>query len=257
MSALARLSGVPAATIKHYLREGLLPQPALKTARNMALYDPKLAERIKQIKSLQREHFLPLRLIKSVLDGEPSKDADAETRAAIARALESLAPRETRTRAQVIAAAGSERELALFESLGLVTPIKVDGEDTFSGDDLSLLRLLREARRAGLTDEMLPPEIIGPYVLAIRELARIELDMYRHGVVPRAGANLAKITEAATRLSEQLVVLVCRKMLLPTLEELVASHARTSAPAQPRAKSRSPRRGHPVPTPTTRKKERR
>ncbi len=67
MSALARLSGVPAATIKHYLREGLLPQPGVRTGRNMAFYDASLAERIKQIKELQREHFLPLSVIRERL----------------------------------------------------------------------------------------------------------------------------------------------------------------------------------------------
>ena len=35
MSGLVEASGVPAPTIKHYLREGLLPEP-VKTSRNMA-----------------------------------------------------------------------------------------------------------------------------------------------------------------------------------------------------------------------------
>jgi DNA-binding transcriptional MerR regulator len=37
MGELAEASGVSAATIKHYLREGLLPEP-VKTSRNMAYY---------------------------------------------------------------------------------------------------------------------------------------------------------------------------------------------------------------------------
>ena len=36
MGELAEASGVPAPTIKHYLREGLLPEP-VKTSRNMRL----------------------------------------------------------------------------------------------------------------------------------------------------------------------------------------------------------------------------
>ena len=35
MSELAEQSGVSAGTIKHYLREGLLPEP-VRTSRNMA-----------------------------------------------------------------------------------------------------------------------------------------------------------------------------------------------------------------------------
>jgi len=235
MSTLARLSGVPAPTIKHYLREGLLPGAALKTGRNMALYDPGLSERIKRIKALQREQFLPLRVIKSVLEGKPSPEA-AE---AIERALASMAPHETRTRAELLASGAREADLAFFESLGLVTPVRVDGEDTFSGDDLSLFRILAASRRAGITKEMLPLGIVGSYVQALQELVRIELDLFRRGVIPRAGKELAPITAVATRLSEQLVVLIRRKLLLPTLGALVAEHTEPTTSKRRRLKGKS------------------
>jgi len=70
MSELAEASGVSAGTIKHYLREGLLPEP-VRTSRNMAYYPPDFVERIRLIKRLQEERFMPLKLIKGVL-------ADAE-----------------------------------------------------------------------------------------------------------------------------------------------------------------------------------
>lgn len=241
MSTLARLSGVPAATIKHYLREGLLPQAAMKTGRNMAFYDPGLSDRIKRIKALQREQFLPLRVIKSVLDGKPSPEDDAEAAHAIERALASMAPHETRTRAQLIASGAQERDLALLASLGLITPTCVDGVDTFRGDDLSLLRLLGASRRAGITKEMLPVDIVGPYLQALQEVVRLELDLFRRGVIPRAGKDLATLTDTATRLSEQLVLLIRRKLLLPTLQALVAEHTALPPPSPPtprRAKRR-------------------
>lgn len=242
MSALARLSGVPAATIKHYLREGLLPLAEVKTARNMALYDPAAAERVRRIKALQRDQFLPLRVIKSVLAGQPSQDDDAAAAQAIQRALEAMAPHESRTRAQLVESGLRENDLELFESLGLVTPTHVGGVDTFSGDDLSLLRLLGTSRRSGITKQMLPPEIVGAYVNAIRELVRIELDMFRRGVIPRAGKDLAAITDAATRLSERLVVLIRRKMLVPTLSILVEEHAAMDAVRPARSRTRNRRK---------------
>ena len=67
MGELARASGVSAATIKHYLREGLLPEP-VKTSRNMAYYPPEFVDRIRAIKRLQEERFMPLRLIREVLE---------------------------------------------------------------------------------------------------------------------------------------------------------------------------------------------
>jgi DNA-binding transcriptional MerR regulator len=72
MKELAEASGVSAGTIKHYLREGLLPEP-VKTSRNMAYYPPEFVERIRLIKQLQEERFMPLKHIKSVLDADPGR----------------------------------------------------------------------------------------------------------------------------------------------------------------------------------------
>src|SRR5256714_4088021 len=93
MGELAEASGVPAATIKHYLREGLLPEP-VRTSRNMAYYPPEFVERIRLIKQLQEERFMPLKAIKRVLDGDPQR-----TRALVEledRILERAAAREGR-----------------------------------------------------------------------------------------------------------------------------------------------------------------
>jgi DNA-binding transcriptional MerR regulator len=72
ISELADRSDVSVGTIKHYLREGLLPEP-VKTSRNMAYYPEEFVERIRLIKQLQEERFMPLRLIKSMLDDEPER----------------------------------------------------------------------------------------------------------------------------------------------------------------------------------------
>jgi DNA-binding transcriptional MerR regulator len=63
ISELAEQSGVPVATVRHYLREGLLPEP-VKTSRNMAYYPPQFVDRIRLIKQLQEERFMPLRVIR-------------------------------------------------------------------------------------------------------------------------------------------------------------------------------------------------
>jgi DNA-binding transcriptional MerR regulator len=69
MSELAELSGVSAGTIKHYLREGLLPEP-VRTSRNMAYYPREFVERIQLIKRLQETRFMPLKVIRSMLDDD-------------------------------------------------------------------------------------------------------------------------------------------------------------------------------------------
>ncbi len=75
ISELAERSGVSAGTIKHYLREGLLAGDGLilRTSRNMAWYAPALVERVKLIKRLQEERFMPLKLIRGVIESDPDR----------------------------------------------------------------------------------------------------------------------------------------------------------------------------------------
>ena len=75
MSELAERSGVSAGTIKHYLREGLLGEgeDIVRTSRNMAYYPPEYVERIQLIKRLQEERFMPLKLIRGVIESDPER----------------------------------------------------------------------------------------------------------------------------------------------------------------------------------------
>ncbi len=222
MSVLARLSGVPAATIKHYVNEGLLPEPT-RTSRNMAYYDVALVPRIQRIKEIQRTRFLPLKVIKEVLDEDQLPSAEETVAAAIARTMASVAPEERRTKDELLAAGMPLGQLHWLRGAGIVSPVPDVSPESYAGDDLELLRVLGASRKAGITPEMLPVTILGEYVQALSTLVRIELRMFREGVMPRAEGNLGEITEAATLLSEKLVVLLRRKMLVPVLGDLVAS----------------------------------
>jgi DNA-binding transcriptional MerR regulator len=87
MGELARASGVSAATIKHYLREGLLPEP-VKTSRNMAYYPAEFVDRIKVIKDLLEEDpdrakaliELGDKLLEHALAGESERVSATEVR---------------------------------------------------------------------------------------------------------------------------------------------------------------------------------
>ena len=78
---LSRRTGVSTSAINYYVREGLLPQP-LKTAPNMAYYDPGYVDILNSIRVLQREKGLSLSEIKDLLEqgkfswpeGFPSED---------------------------------------------------------------------------------------------------------------------------------------------------------------------------------------
>jgi len=194
MAELARRSDVPAATIKHYVREGLLPGPAKKTGRTMAYYDARLVSRVRAIKELQRSRYLPLPVIKEVLDGaDPYRSA--ETERALGDALASAAEPEQRTRAALLADGMPAEQLDFFESVGFVTPLGQGVDKSYQGDDLALLRTLAAARRAGLGPDMLPHTIVGPYVEAIQRLVQIELEMFREGMRQSSDGDVGELVE--------------------------------------------------------------
>jgi DNA-binding transcriptional MerR regulator len=226
MSVLARRSGVPAATIKHYVREGLLPEP-FRTSRNMAYYDASLVPRIQAIKELQRTRFLPLRVIKGIL--EQAEDSGLELADVVQRVLDSHAEQDFRSRDAVLEAGVPKAQLVFFEKLGLVRPEEHEGEVGYRGDDLALLRILGTARRAGITPEMLPHTILQPYVKAVYDLAKLELELFEQGVAPSASGNLPALVEVASELSERLVVVLRRKML----QQILASRRTSTRDSSP------------------------
>jgi DNA-binding transcriptional MerR regulator len=150
MGELAEASGVPAPTIKHYLREGLLPEP-VKTSRNMAYYPPEFVDRIRLIKQLQEERFMPLRAIKSVLDEDPER----------ARALveledrildRALAGERTRTSA----AAARERYGVPREVLDRLEELEVLSPNTrgYSPSDMKIIEAISRFRAGGYDEEI-------------------------------------------------------------------------------------------------------
>jgi len=221
VSVLAKMSGVPAATIKHYVREGLLPEP-LRTSRNMAYYDPALVDRIQRIKELQRTRFLPLKVIKDVLDETElvADDADEAVAATIARVLQQTSGGE-QTKDELLTIGVIPEQLDMLRALGVVKPLDDRDAETYDGDDVEILRVLGAARKAGLSETMLPVNILADYAKALRALVALELELFRVGVVPNVEPEqLPALTEAAVTLSERLVVLMRRKMLVPTLREV-------------------------------------
>ena len=221
IAELAERSGVSIATLKHYLREGLIA-PAKKTGRTMSYYDEGTVARVRAIKELQQRQFLPLDLIKRTLAADSAPDELAAANA-IAGVLAKHRGTQALTRAELITRGADERELDWLAAADLAVP--VDG--VYRGDDLAVLQTLGAARKAGISPTMLPFEILREYLAALRRLVEVELQMFRAGVLARAeSSELPALTTAATELSERLVMLLRRKLLLPTLQRIVEEEER-------------------------------
>ena len=155
ISELAERSGVSAGTIKHYLREGLLGRHedgVVKTSRNMAWYPPEYVERIRLIKRLQEERFLPLRAIREVLANDPERAArlvELEDRI-LARALERreterVSAAEVRRRYDV-----PRNVLDRLAELGVLTPT-ARGYDR---DDVAIIAAIGRFRAGGFDEAL-------------------------------------------------------------------------------------------------------
>jgi DNA-binding transcriptional MerR regulator len=151
MSELAERSGVSAGTIKHYLREGLLPEP-VKTSRNMAYYPHEFVERIRLIKRLQEERFMPLRLIKGVLEDDPDRartlveleDRILE-RAVAAQERGRISRAEVRRRYDI-----PENVLARLEDLEILAP----NSRGYDPDDVKVIEAISRFRAGGYDEAL-------------------------------------------------------------------------------------------------------
>jgi DNA-binding transcriptional MerR regulator len=224
ISKLAALSGVPASTIKHYVRLGLLPPPVTRPNKQMAYYDPGLVDRIRAIKILQSERYLPLPTIKKIL-GEPPRPGEQRSEALEAQQLPLLEPALRpppsgwMARKQLLATFRvGEKDLAAMEAAGLVSPTSGErGEPGYADTDLEILRVVHDARAAGL-EQLFPMEILEPYVAAVRHLVQLEIELFRtrvqSGVELPAGLALDEVATLSARLGERLVVALRRQLVL-------------------------------------------
>jgi DNA-binding transcriptional MerR regulator len=150
MGELARASGVSAATIKHYLREGLLPEP-VKTSRNMAYYPAEFVDRIKLIKQLQEERYMPLRVIKDLLDEDPQRAralielGDRLLEHALAGERERVSAAEVRNRYEI-----PQEVLDRLAELEVLTP---DG-DGYSPTDVRIVEAISRFRAGGYEERI-------------------------------------------------------------------------------------------------------
>ncbi|MBV8972657.1 MAG: MerR family transcriptional regulator [Sphingomonadaceae bacterium] len=153
MRELEQRSGVGRETIRFYIREGLLPEPA-RAARNSASYSEAHVERLGLIKRLQEERFLPLAVIRGLLDGEgaaPWLEAQAFPGLddVLRQRIDHDAPRVA---AATIVAGGAATQELLDEAVanGFVD---LAGDGTLTARDAAILKVLGDLDRIGFRRE--------------------------------------------------------------------------------------------------------
>jgi DNA-binding transcriptional MerR regulator len=216
ISELAEQSGVPVATVRHYLREGLLPEP-VKTSRNMAYYPPEFVDRIRLIKQLQEERFMPLRVIREVLDEDPDRAramVDLEDRI-LERAM---AGERTRTSAAEV----RERYDVPAEVLDRLEEIEVLSPNSrgYTPSDVKIIEAISRFRAGGYE------EAIGftvydtlRYKRAMEDLVREEVEVLMDRVAGKMEPDRAmELIEAGAEPLKDLIAAMHTKLLVAELE---------------------------------------
>ncbi|MGH2924562.1 MAG: MerR family transcriptional regulator [Solirubrobacterales bacterium] len=219
ISELAERSGVPVATIRHYLREGLLPEP-VKTSRNMAYYPPDFVDRIGLIKQLQEERFMPLRVIRELLDRD---DAEPERLRAMIELEDRILERtlvgererigtdEVRERYEL-----PPEVLERLAELDVLTP----DDDGYSPSDVRIIEAITRFRAGGY-DERLGFTVYDTlrYKQALGPLVAEEVEVLTQRLAGDVDPDRAlEIVEAGVGPLNELIAALHTKLLVAELE---------------------------------------
>jgi DNA-binding transcriptional MerR regulator len=226
MRELADAAGVSAGTIKHYLREGLLPEP-VKTSRNMAWYPREFVERVKLIKQLQEERFLPLKVIREVLEDGGSLEGPERLRAMVEledrileRALsgqdaKGLSAREVKRRYGL-----PDEALERLETLGVLTPSRQNGAQRFGPADVQIIEAVSRMRASGYSEALgftVYDTLI--YKRHLEALVHEEVDVLMERVAGEMGTDeAADLLERAVEPMRDLVAAMRAKLMIAELQ---------------------------------------
>ena len=185
MRDLCERTGLDRQTIHFYIQQGLVPE-GQKTGRNMAYYSEEHLERIRLVRELAHQRFLPLKAIRALLDGEeeafsPEQRAImSEVRTRVRSAL-----RPTRATPFVSASAVAARtgcsvsEILELGEAGLLTSRGEAANEEVLEEDVWVVEAWVRLRAAGFDPALgFSPGDLAVYGEAMKSLVRLEARMF-------------------------------------------------------------------------------
>lgn len=218
MRDLVRESGLSRETIHFYLKHKLLP-PGRKTGRNTAVYGPEHVDRLRRIRELQTQQFLPLKAIRAVLEGTAEAGFTAEQKDLLKRVRTSLIDSDVaRSRRVPLAeATGGRVSAAEVRELRAIRLIDVEGAGaaaTVSAEDAEVIAVWAEMKAIGIGPERgFHPSQLEIYDRAVARLHRDEGAFYRARLGGVSTEAVASLIERAEPLVVRLFAVLHRKYL--------------------------------------------
>lgn len=153
ISQLAKLADVSIPTIKHYLKEGLLPRP-IKTGRTMSYYDHECVDIVRLIKRLQTEKYLPLSVIKRIIDDVGAGEEDILLGESLTGVFGQSAEGGAISRGEIARKTGYPiSKIDMLEEKQLIYPRITAGKKEYDFIDSQIISLVREREEAGIPFE--------------------------------------------------------------------------------------------------------
>ena len=213
MKDLCEATGLPRQAIHFYIQQGLLP-PGRKTGRNMAWYTEEHIDRLRLIKRLQHERFLPLKAIKALLDGEddvfsPRQHAFlAGVKQRLDASFRSGDRSPTLTPEEIAEKTGVEPEdVEQAYDLGFVGGERKDGVLHVAAADVWSFEVFGEIRRLGFTKALgFGVEDIGFYQDSMAKLLQDEVHLLTSRLSGLPPEQVAKMVEAVLPILDRYIM---------------------------------------------------
>lgn len=244
MRDLEQRSGVGRETIRFYIREGLLPEPE-RMGRNSARYNDQHVIALTAIKRLQEERYLPLSVIKAILNADDTR-AEYEAVGPIAAQLPSLeADLHARLAARLRPDETPESLCARLDvpvemiddlvRVGMVrAAMGADGQRTILGEDIAIAEICIAMHASGFTPERgFTADTWHFYLEFVDWLASEEIKLFTRHIDPKADEDLAGRAERGIALGNEMLGLLRTRALLARLHGLT-EHTPTPRPSQRR-----------------------
>ncbi len=203
MKDLCAQTGLPRQVIHFYIQQGLVPE-GHKTGRNMAYYGEEHVRRVRLVRKLQHERFLPLKAIRALLDEQDSAFSPAQRRL-LSEVQERLgfARRPTAVptlAAPILAKAGLDRaeldDLAEAGVLGVSEDAA--GRPIVSSEDAWILEVWGELRATGFTRDLgFEAADFAMYEAAIGGLLQKEAELITRRLAHLPAERVAAMVERA------------------------------------------------------------
>ena len=215
MKDLCDMTGLPRQAVHFYIAQGLVPE-GHKTGRNMAWYGEHHVERIKLIKKLQEEQFLPLKAIKAIVEerDESFTPAQRQLLSAVKERLKNTLGRAAspdalvEVRALLAAAKVERRDFEEMVDAGLLATTRgPKGRMLVARDDAWLVELWGRLRDAGFTRALgFSPKLIAVFEGAIAKLFQKEIEIMNARLSSLSPDDVAAMLSRALPLIGELLV---------------------------------------------------